>query len=102
MKNLSKCLCNALAVFVLCVLVLSACKGGESFEPLPQSEIVLEKTELEVGPEKNSYSISVTASCFWRALSNVDWIVVGDAFDYHSGSGELSFSVQQNDEVSSR
>ena len=102
MKNLSKCLCNALAVFVLCVLVLSACKGGEGFEPLPQFEIVLEKTALEVGPEKNSYSISVTTSCLWRAYSDVDWIVVDNESDYHSGSGELSFSVQQNDEGSSR
>ena len=102
MKNLSKCLCNALAVFVLCVLVLSACKGGEGFEPLPQFEILLEKTELEVGPEKNSYSISVTTSCLWRAYSDVDWIVVDNESDYHSGSGELSFSVQQNDEGSSR
>ena len=102
MKNLSKCLCNALAVFVLCVLVLSACKGGEGFEPLPQFEILLEKTQLEVGPEKNSYSISVTTSCLWRAYSDVDWIVVDNESDYHSGSGELSFSVQQNDEGSSR
>ena len=103
MKNLSKCLCNALAVFVLCVLVLSACKSGEGFEPLTQFEILLEKTELEVGPEKNSYSISVTTSCLWRAYSDVDWIVVDNESDYHSGSGELSFSVhQQNDEVSSR
>lgn len=102
MKNLSKCLCNALAVFVLCVLVLSACKGGEGFEPLPQFEILLEKMQLEVGPEKNSYSISVTTSCLWRAYSDVDWIVVDNESDYHSGSGELSFSVQQNDEGSSR
>ena len=87
-KTMKKFLLLLLAMFGM---FFTACERGDGVE-----EIELSKQSIEVGFESNTYTVSVTSPCSWKAESNNEWIVVESKTGI-AGTKELSFKVERNE-----
>ena len=82
---MKKCFLLLLAMFGM---LLTACERDDA-------EIKLSKQSIEVEYMSNTYTVSVTSPCSWKAVSDNEWIVIENKTGI-AGTKELSFKVERN------
>ena len=93
-----------LLLLALLGFVFTACEGGLNNEENGNAEsaqITLSQQFLNVNSDGAEYSVEVTSSCSWQAVSLNDWIYI-ETQSGIAGTKELLFSVEINYESKKR
>lgn len=87
---------------LLCVVALFATSCEKSLnEEEPKDTIELSTSHLELSCEGGTHSITVTSSCAWIAISEVEWITVAPA-EGVAGQETLTLTIEGNASTESR
>lgn len=93
------------SLFLVLGLILTSCEkdsGASDNRPEPlEQKIVLSTQDIVAECESQEYSIYVTSPDFWVATTQSEWIALTTDSGV-SGTQELKFSVQSNEEVEGR